>query len=163
MTDLGVSFTAGAAKLPADVGNLIVPDNPASEWWERTVNKGRDFLQREELVRRRNELDAYRASITDADGNFDIPHFIAYSFQNYPDVAANYVAELGLPTKGVVKGAVKLTQNVGKVGKYMGRTGDLSPVGALGYVAATHAAIKNDLTPTFQFDQAKTPTPTSTR
>lgn len=67
-------------------------------------------------------------------------------------MASNYIAEIGLPTKGVIKGSAKLIQNAGKVGKYMDRTGDLSPVSALGYAAVTNASIKNDLSSTFQFD-----------
>lgn len=97
-TDPLVSLGAGVAKLPSDLTEMVVPNNQFSNWWEGNINEARDSMQTESLVNQRNQL---KELLSQSKGqiNQEILNFIA----DNPRVSLNYLAELGIPTKGILK------------------------------------------------------------
>lgn len=97
-TDPLVSLGAGVAKLPSDLTEMVVPNNQFSNWWEGNINEARDSMQTESLVNQRNQL---KELLSQSKGqiNQEILNFIA----DNPRVGLNYLAELGIPTKGILK------------------------------------------------------------
>lgn len=102
-SDLGTSFIAGAAKMPSDILQIPFPDAQILKDWENGVNSARDYLQSESLVEGRRALN----QLLEASGGEITKEFLETAFTQYPDVAANYVAELGLPIKAGVKAVSK--------------------------------------------------------
>lgn len=97
-TDPLVGLGAGVAKLPSDLTEMVVPNNQFSNWWEGNINEARDSMQTESLVNQRNQL---KELLSQSKGqiNQEILNFIA----DNPRVGLNYLAELGIPTKGILK------------------------------------------------------------
>lgn len=97
-TDPLVSLGAGVVKLPSDLTEMVVPNNQFSNWWEGNINEARDSMQTESLVNQRNQLKEL-FSKSKGQINQEILNFIA----DNPRVGLNYLAELGIPTKGILK------------------------------------------------------------
>lgn len=142
-TDPLVSFGAGVAKLPSDLTEMVIPNNQFSNWWEGNINEARDSMQTESLVNQRNQLKEL-FSKSKGQINQDILNFIA----DNPRVGLNYLAELGIPAKGILK-AGNLVRKAGSEKEI------LDIIKAKGDVAFTTSQLVNDLRDASQYSDNK--------